>query len=71
MHLLEFASGFHFILSSLILHVFPRTFDPELIKAICVSEFNRKGLVRCFVQFRATLHVTEACVRKRNKAMFK
>lgn len=70
-HLLEFASGFHFILSSLILHVFPRTFDPELIKAICVSEFNRKGVVRCFVQFRATLHVTEACVRKRNKAMFK
>lgn len=56
-HLFEFASVFEF--------------EPELKKAKCVSEFNRKGLVRCFVQFRATLHLTKACVRKRSKAMLK
>ena len=55
------------ILPSLILRVFSRIFEPELKKAKCVSEFDRKGLVKWFLQFRATF-VTKACVKRRNKA---
>ena len=55
------------ILPSLILRVFSRIFEPELKKAKCVSEFDRRGLVKWFLQFRATF-VTKACVKRRNKA---